>query len=155
MMLRVSSFRSEGAWCSKSPRVSGGVSFACAQALTQALQPIHTVASYSRPTAALGTGTCSARAGVAPAVTATAAGTPAFAIEVMRSRRVIVATSVLFPATILVTRPRLIGDHPFDGRFIAAAEALRCDPCRAAHSARDRSDQRSRPGGDFSRSAVD
>ena len=40
MMLRVTSFRSEGDWCSPSPRVSGRVPLASAQAATQALQPM-------------------------------------------------------------------------------------------------------------------
>src|SRR5208337_4997316 len=45
MMLRVTSLRSEGDWCSPSPRVSGGVSLASAQAATQALQPMQMLAS--------------------------------------------------------------------------------------------------------------
>src|SRR6202142_856070 len=60
MMLRVKTFRSVGAWCSSSPLVSGGVSLAALQADSQALQPMHRLASYSSPRGALGTVSSSA-----------------------------------------------------------------------------------------------
>src|SRR5579884_574849 len=89
MMLRVTSFRSDGAWCKPSRRVSGGVLFACAHALTHALHPMHRVASYKRATAAVGTGIVSVCAGNGAAMVATAAGTPVLTILLSSSRRVI------------------------------------------------------------------
>src|ERR1700757_271012 len=54
MMFLVNEFRSLGAWCSESTRVSGCSPLASAQATTQDLQPMHLVESYNMLTASPG-----------------------------------------------------------------------------------------------------
>src|ERR1035441_7051268 len=156
IMLRVCSFRSVGAWCNPSPRVSGGVSFASEQAATQALHPMQIVASYRRPTAVLGTDlvSLSACSGSVHTVTATAAGTPVLAIVVISSRRVMV-TSVLFLAGSGFLGVCPIRRDSLHARFFATPEALRSHPRCAPNRARNRTHQHRRARLDFSRTAID
>src|SRR6185312_13488741 len=87
MMFLVNEFRSFGAWCSESTRVSGSSPLASAHATTHDLQPMHFVESYNIPTASRGgSGTCSC-AGLTTAPP-TAAAAPPMAPILNRSRRV-------------------------------------------------------------------
>src|ERR1035438_1406098 len=155
IMLRVCSFRSVGAWCNPSPRVSGGVSFASEHAATQALHPMQIVASYRRPTAVLGTVlvSLSACSVPVPTATATAAVPPVLAIVVISSRRVMV-TSVLFIAGSGFLRMCPIRRDSLHSRLFAAPEALRSHPRRASDRSCDGAHQHGRARLDFSRTAV-
>src|SRR5205807_6842011 len=140
MTLRVRSFKSDGAWCSASPRVSGGVPLASAHAATHALQPMQMLASYNNPTAALGTGIVSAWSAWGTMVMATAAGAPVLAILENSSRRVM-ATSILFLVESLLRRlfellrMTAVDGDPCDAGLVAALETLRSHPgCSANRS---------------------
>src|SRR5579859_7753213 len=95
-----------------------------------------------------------------PTVTATAAGTPAFAIPEISCRRVI-ATLFLFLLGGFFRRHfdffcvGAVGGNPRHAGLHAAVEALRGHPSRASPCSRDRADQRRRSHSELASRAED
>src|SRR4051794_29004004 len=100
------------------------------------------LASYSSPTAAFGTATCSPawRTSV-PTVTATAAGTPALAMPEMSCLRVIATLFLFLLRWLELLRMRPVGRNACNASLHAALEPLRCHPCRSTDRASDSSNE--------------